>query len=98
EKRRQRGFAQACDKKIENGSSTDSRSALSVSLFCSRRKHGCNISDAANKNESHKRPGPNRRDSPTLGSKVKLKSTTTTKMNTTVVVRSSRERNSVRSS
>src|SRR5882672_6755424 len=56
------------------------------------------MSDAANKNASHNRLAANRRDSAELASNVKLNSTTTTRMKTTVVVSSSRERNSVRSS
>src|SRR5882724_5293130 len=56
------------------------------------------MSDAANRKASHKRLAANRRDSVELASNVKLKSTTTTKMKTTVVVSNSRDRNSVRSS
>src|SRR6266850_1663245 len=56
------------------------------------------MSDAANRKASHRRLAANRRDSAELASNVKLKSTTTTRMNTTVVVSNSRERNSVRSS
>src|SRR3984957_750385 len=84
--------------KIAKGSLTDNRSALNVSLVCSRKKHGCSINDAANKNASHKSPAPNRRDSAEDGSNVKLNSTTTIKIKTTVVISNSRERNSVRSS
>ena len=60
-------FAASLARNIANGSLTDSRSALSVSLFNSRKKHGCNISEAANKNASHNKPGPKRRDSPAVG-------------------------------
>src|SRR4029077_8721745 len=70
-------LAQSLDKKIANGSDTESRSALSVSLVCSRKNPGCSISDAANKNASHSSPGPKRRDSSRVGSNVKLNSTTT---------------------
>src|SRR5713101_2027709 len=56
------------------------------------------MSDAANRKASHRRLAANRRDSAELASNVKLKSTTTTRMKTTVVVSNSRERNSVRSS
>src|SRR5882724_9683024 len=45
------------------------------------------MSDAANRKASHRRLAANRRDSAELASNVKLKSTTTTRMNTTVVVR-----------
>src|SRR6266699_3988939 len=95
---RKKALATSFARKIANGSLTDKRNALSVSLFCSRKKHGCSIREAAKRNASQSRPGPNRRDSLAEGSNVKLKSTTTVRMNTTVVVRSSRERNSVRSS
>src|SRR6266478_1728794 len=91
-------LAQSFDRKIANGSETESRSALSVSFVCSRKKPGCSISDAANRNASQSKPGPNRRDSSLVGSNVKLNSTTTIRMKTTVVVSSSRDRNSVRSS
>src|SRR6516165_10748778 len=47
---------------------------------------------------SQRRPGPNSRDSSVVGLMAKLKRIRTTRMKTTVVVRSSRERNSVRSS
>src|ERR1700741_4341521 len=47
---------------------------------------------------SQRRPGPNSRDSTAVGLMAKLKRTRTTRMKTTVVVRSSRERNSVRNS
>src|SRR5580704_3229308 len=83
---------------MAKGSEMAKRRELSVSLFCSRRKQGCSIRDAAKRNASQSRPPPKRRDSAVVGSKVKLKRTTTIKMNTIVVVRSSRERNSVRSS
>src|SRR5690348_16421092 len=83
---------------MAKGSLTESRRALKVSFCCSRRKHGCNIREAANSNASQRRPGPNLRDSSEVGVKVKLKSTSTIRMNTTVVVNNSRERNSVRSS
>src|SRR5438105_6503156 len=95
---RNKVFAASLAKNIANGSLTDSRSALSVSLFISRKKQGCSISEEANKNASHSSPGPKRLDSPAVGSNVKLDSTITIRMNTIVVVSSSRERNSVRSS
>src|SRR5579872_1950510 len=91
-------FAASFAKKIENGSDTDSRSALSVSFVCSRKKHGCNISDAANRNASHSNPDPNRRASSESGSNVKLNSTSTMTTKITVVVSNSRDRNSVLSS
>src|SRR5882762_11403167 len=91
-------LAQSFDRKIAKGSETERRNALSVSLVCSRKKPGCSISDAAKRNASHSSPGPKRRDSSLVGSNVKLNSTTTIKIKTTVVVSSSRERNSVRSS
>src|SRR5712675_2092700 len=91
-------LAESLDRKIANGSETESRSALSVSFVCSRKKPGCSISEAAKRNAIHSNPGPNRRDSSRVGSNVKLNSTTTIKIKTTVVVSSSRERNSVRSS
>src|SRR5271163_2884666 len=84
--------------KMEKGSLTESRNALSVSLVCSRKKHGCSISEAANRNASHRSPAPNLRDSVEVGSNVKLNSTITTRIKITVVISSSRERNSVRSS
>src|SRR5712671_8167076 len=91
-------LAHSLERKIANGSDTERRNALSVSLVCSRKKPGCSINDAANRNAIHSNPGPKRRDSSRVGSNVKLNSTTTIKINTTVVVSSSRERNSVRSS
>src|SRR5712672_4822301 len=91
-------LAHSLDRKIANGSDTERRNALSVSLVCSRKKPGCSINDAAKRNASHSSPGPKRRDSSLVGSNVKLNSTTTIRMKTTVVVSSSRERNSVRSS
>src|SRR6266403_1250721 len=91
-------LAHSLDRKIANGSETERRNALRVSLVCSRKNPGCSISDAANRNAIHSNPGPNRRDSSRVGSNVKLNSTTTIKIKTTVVVSSSRERNSVRSS
>src|SRR6267378_4809016 len=91
-------LAHSLDRKIANGSETERRNALRVSLVCSRKNPGCSISDAANRNAIHSNPGPNRRDSSRVGSNVKLNSTTTIKIKTTVVVNSSRERNSVRSS
>src|SRR6266446_245915 len=96
--RRKSVLATSFATKMEKGSVTLRRSALSVSLFCSRKKQGCSISDAANRNASHKRLAANRRDSTEVGSNVKLKSTMITRMKTTVVVRSSRDRNSVSSS
>src|SRR5712672_1082557 len=91
-------LAHSLDRKIANGSDTERRNALSVSLVCSRKNPGCSISDAAKRNAIHSNPGPNRRDSSRVGSNVKLNSTTTIKIKTTVVVNNSRERNSVRSS
>src|SRR5207249_11050362 len=96
--RRNNVFADSLGRKIANGSLTESRNALSVSLFCSRRKQGCSISEAAKRNANHRSPGPKRRDSSDVGSNVKLKSTITINIKTTVVVSSSLERNSVRSS
>src|SRR6266436_1848718 len=96
--RRNRVLATSFARKIAKGSETERRNALSVSLFCSRRKHDCNIKDAAKRNASQRRPAPNLRDSSEVGSKEKLKSTMTIRTKTVVVVRSSRERNSVRSS
>src|SRR5580704_10139159 len=91
-------FAASFAKKIANGSDTESRNALSVSFVCSRKKHGWSISDAANRNASHNNPEPNRRASSDSGSNVKLNNTSTMTTKITVVVSSSRERNSVRSS
>src|SRR6202451_3286528 len=91
-------FAASFAKKIANGSDTDSRNALSVSFVCSRKKHGCSINDAANKNASHNNPDPNRRASSESGSNVKLNSTSTMMTKMIVVVSSSRDRNSVFSS
>src|SRR5580704_4852015 len=91
-------FAASFARKIANGSGTESRSALSVSFVCSRKKHGCSINDAANKNASHSNPDPNRRASSESGSNVKLNSTSTMTTKMTVVVSSSRDRNSVFSS
>src|SRR5580704_990303 len=91
-------FAASFAKKIANGSDTDSRSALSVSFVCSRKKHGCSINEAANKNASHNNPDPNLRASSESGSNVKLNNTSTMITNTIVVVSSSRDRNSVFSS
>src|SRR5579862_787385 len=95
---RNKVFAASFARKIANGSDTESRNALSVSFVCSRKKHGCNINDAANKNASHNSPDPNRRASSESGSKVKLNSTSTMMMKTIVVVSNSRDRNSVFSS
>src|SRR6266403_781552 len=91
-------LAHSLERKIAKGSDTERRNALSVSLVCSRKNPGCSISDAAKRNAIHSNPGPNRRDSSRVGSNVKLNSTTTIKIKTTVVVSNSRERNSVRSS
>src|ERR1700733_13366427 len=91
-------FAASSARKIANESDTDRRSALSVSFVCSRKKHGCNINDAANKNASHNNPEPNPRASSESGSNVKLNNTSTMMTNTIVVVSSSRDRNSVFSS
>src|SRR5439155_20995324 len=74
-RRRNRVLATSFARKIAKGSETERRSALSVSLLCSRRKHDCNIKDAAKRNASQRRPAPNRRDSSEVGSKEKLKST-----------------------
>src|ERR1700674_3500915 len=81
-----------------NGSIGGRRRAASVSLICSQKKEDCNISDPANKNASHKRPGPKRRDSDEVGLNVKLNRTITINTKTTVVPSNSRERNSVRNS
>src|SRR5260370_35932385 len=97
-RRRNRVLAASFARKIAKGSETERRSALSVSLPCSRRKHGCNIKDAAKRNASQRRPAPNRRDSSEVGSKEELKSTLTLRTQPAVVVSSARERNSVRSS
>src|SRR5260370_30276736 len=97
-RRRNRVLATSFARKIAKGSETERRNALSVSLVCSRRKHGCNIKDAANRNASQRRPAPNRRDSAEVGSKEKLKSTMTISTKTVVVVKFSLERDSVRSS
>src|SRR5580698_8351316 len=91
-------FAASFARKIANGSDTDNRNALSVSFVCSRKKHGCSINDAANKNASHNNPDPNRRASSESGSNVKLNNTSTMTTKMTVVVKSSRDRNSVRNS
>src|SRR5229473_3004989 len=96
--RRNKVLATSFARKIAKGSETASRNALSVSLFCSRRKHGCSIKDAAKRNASQRRPAPNRRASSEVGRKEKLKSTSTIKTKTVVVVSNSRERNSVRNS
>src|ERR1700682_5401208 len=90
-KSRNKVLATSLARKMANGSLTDKRKALRVSLFCSRRKHGCSISDAAKRNANQRRPGPKRRDSVYVGSKVKLKSTMTSRMKTTVVVNRQRE-------
>src|SRR5580698_8097235 len=91
-------FAASFARKTANGSDTDSRNALSVSFVCSRKKHGCSINDAANKNASHNNPDPNRRASSDSGSNVKLNNTSTMTTKIIVVVSSSRDRNSVFSS
>src|SRR5258705_7392650 len=95
---RNKVFAAIFARKIANGSLTASRSALKVSFACSRRKHDCSINEAANKNASHNSPGPKRCDSLVVGSNVKLNSTTTISTKTIVVLSSSLERNSVRTS
>ena len=74
------------------------RNALSVSLVCSRKNPGCSISDAAKRKANHSNPGPKRRDSSVVGVRLKLNNTNTIRTKTIVVVSSSRERNSVRSS
>ena len=56
------------------------------------------MSEPANKNASHRRPGPKRRDSDDVGLNVKLKRTMTIRTKTSVVPSNSRERNSVLSS
>src|SRR5271154_103413 len=96
--RRKNVLAMSFARKMAKGSLTARRRELSVSLVCSRRKHGCSISEAANKMASHRRPGPKARDSSAVGLMAKLNMTSTMRMKTAVVVRSSRERNSVRSS
>src|SRR5580704_9201297 len=91
-------LAMSFARKMANGSLTASRRELSVSLVCSRRKHGCNMSEAAKRMANQSRPGPKARDSSAVGLMAKLNMMRTTTMKTAVVVRSSRERNSVRSS
>src|ERR1700722_18138047 len=56
-------FAATFARKIENGSDTESRNALNVSFVCSRKKQGCSINDAANRNASQSNPDPKRRAS-----------------------------------
>ncbi len=53
------------------------------------------MSEPANKNASHRRPGPKRRDSDGVGLNVKLNRTITIRTKTAVVPSNSRERNSV---
>src|SRR5271163_4190911 len=96
--RRNSVFAASLARNMAKGSPTESRRALSVSFGCSRRKQGCSIKEEAKRNASQRSPGAKRRDSSDVGSNVKLNSTITIRMKTTVVVRSSRERNSVRNS
>src|SRR5271163_2196385 len=74
------------------------RRAESVSLACSRRKEGSSIRVPAKRMAIQRSPGPKRRDSSRVGSKLKLKRKTTIRAKTAVVVRSSRVRNSVRTS
>src|SRR5437879_5264125 len=83
---------------METGSMGARRRATSVSLDCSRVKEGCSISEPANKSASQSSPGPKRRASVVVGSKVKLKSTSTMRTKTSVLTSNSRVRNSVRSS
>src|SRR5271167_2804565 len=96
--RRNSVFAASLARNMAKGSLTERRRALKVSLCCSRRKQGCSIKEEAKRNASQRSPGAKRRDSSEVGSKVKLNSTITIRMKTTVVVSNSRERNSVRSS
>ncbi len=95
---RNRKLAAIFPARMLNGSIGARRRAASVSLVCSRRKEGCNISDPAKRNASHSNPGPKRRDSDDVGLNVKLNNTMTIRTNTTVVPSSSRDLNSVRSS
>src|SRR2546428_3112407 len=83
---------------METGSMGARRKATSVSFDCSRVNEGCSISEPANNSASQSKPGPKRRDSAAVGSKVKLKSTSTMSTKTSVLTSSSRVRNSVRSS
>src|ERR1700739_4644204 len=96
--RRKRVLAISLARKMEKGSLTARRRELSVSLVCSRRKQGWSMREAAKRIASQRRPGPNSRDSSAVGLMAKLKRISTTRMKTTVGVRSSRERTSVRSS
>src|SRR5258707_2151388 len=66
-KTRNKVLAASFAKKIAKGSLTESRSALSVSLVCSRRKQGCSISEAAKRKATHSRPGANCCDSVVVG-------------------------------
>src|SRR6266481_1146494 len=70
--RRKSVFAASLARKMANGSVTESRKALRVSLCCSRRKQGCSINEEAKRNASQRSPGANRRDSSEVGSKVNL--------------------------
>src|SRR5260370_1505124 len=83
---------------MANGSLIESRSALSVSLFCSRKKQGCSISEAAKRKASHSSPGPKRRASLTLGAKQQLESTNNVSMKNTAVLRTSADHKPVPSS
>ena len=65
--RRNKVLAAIFAKKIANGSLTERRNALSVSLFCSRKKQGCNINDAAKRKAIQSNPGPSRCDSLVVG-------------------------------
>src|SRR5208282_6415457 len=83
---------------MAKGSLTESRKALNVSLCCSLKKLCCSMREAAKRKASQRSPGPICRDSSDVGRKEMLNIKSTIKMKTTVVVRSSRERNSVRNS
>src|SRR5580658_4926010 len=74
------------------------RKAESVSFDCSRTNDGCNINELAKSRPSQRRPGPKRRASTDVGSKVKLKRTKTSRTKTSVVESNSRERSSTRTS
>src|SRR5258708_36474771 len=73
-------FAASLARKMVNGSSTESRKALSVSLVCSRRKQGCSMSEAAKRKASQRSPGPNQVNSADTGHNVKLNTPTPIKM------------------
>src|SRR5712664_128937 len=81
-RRRNRVLATSFARKMAKGSETERRNALTVSLVCSRRKHGYNIKDEAKGKHSHKSLAPKPSDSAEVGSKVKLKSTMTIRTTT----------------